>query len=158
MKVLCAVDFTPRGQAAAKVAADLAGRTGGSVELIHVTGPSTADILAWAASATVLDEEVRAGIDARLAAECDRIATADVQVSGHVCNGEVEPSILELGRRVTSSFERIAPPMPPPLPVRVGALSGCEGPHATSPTAAVTASAVLLSDGSSVAGFSDALV
>ncbi len=100
MKVLCAVDFTPRGQAAAKVAVDLAGRTGGSVELIHVTGPRTADILARASSATLVDEEVRANVDARLAAECDRIATAGVQVSAHVCDGEVEPSILKRAQKI----------------------------------------------------------
>ena len=100
MKVLCAVDFTPRGQAAAKVAVDLAGRTGGAVELIHVTGPRTADLLARAASAAVVDEEVRADIDARLAAECDRIATAGVQVSAHVCDGEVEPSILKRAQKI----------------------------------------------------------
>ena len=74
MKILCAVDFTPRSQSAAQVAVDLARRTQGSVELVHVTGPRATDILAVAADAGVLDEQVRSDIDARLAAECDRLA------------------------------------------------------------------------------------
>src|SRR4051812_5795437 len=100
MKILCAVDFTARGQAAAKIAVHLAGRTGGSIELIHVTGPRTADILARAAGPVILEEKTRADIDARLAAECDRIATAGVQVSAHVCDGEVEPAILRRAEKI----------------------------------------------------------
>jgi nucleotide-binding universal stress UspA family protein len=100
VKVLCAVDFTPRDQAAAQVAVDLAGRTGGAVELIHVTGPRMADLLARAASTTVLDGEVRADINARLASECDRIARAGVQVSAHLCEGEVEPAILKRAQKI----------------------------------------------------------
>jgi nucleotide-binding universal stress UspA family protein len=94
MKVLCAVDFTPRAQAACQVAVDLARRTRGSVELCHVVGPGAADVLALAADAVVLDEKVRADVRARLAAECDRLAPAGVPVTAHVCDGEIEPSIL----------------------------------------------------------------
>ncbi len=100
MNLLCAVDFTARGQAAANIAVHLAGRTGGSVELIHVTGARTANILAWAAGPAVLDEKLRAEIDARLAAECDRVATPGVRVSAHVCDGEVEPAILKRAQKI----------------------------------------------------------
>ena len=100
MKVLCAVDFTARSQAATQVALDLAVRTRGSVELIHVTGGRTSDLLARAAGPAALDEEQRADIDRRLAAECDRIATAGVKVSAHVCDGEVEPAILKRAQKI----------------------------------------------------------
>ena len=43
---------------------------------------------------------MRADIDARLAAECDRIATAGVQVSAYVCDGEVEPEILKRAEKL----------------------------------------------------------
>ena len=55
MKIVCATDFTPRGQAAAQVSVDLARRTGGWVELVHVMKPGTVDVLALAADAVVLE-------------------------------------------------------------------------------------------------------
>jgi nucleotide-binding universal stress UspA family protein len=104
MKILCAVDLTPRSQAAGQVAVDLARRTQGSVELVHVTGPRAADILAVAADAGILDERVRAEVDARLAAECDRLATPDVPITAHVCDGEVEPSILKRAQAIDADL------------------------------------------------------
>jgi len=104
MKILAAVDFTPRGTAAAQVAVDLARRIQGSVELVHVTGPRAADILAVAADAGVLDEGARADVDARLAAERDRLARGDVPVTVHVCDGENEPSILRRAQAVDADL------------------------------------------------------
>jgi nucleotide-binding universal stress UspA family protein len=94
MKILCAVDFTPRSRAAAQVAVDLARRAGGSVELVHVMKPGTADVLALAADAVILEENVRAEVEARLRAESARLTTASVPVSGHVCEGAIEPAVL----------------------------------------------------------------
>src|SRR5437763_1096063 len=88
MKIVCATDFTPRGQAAAQIAVDIARRTRGWVELVHVMKPGTVDILALAADAVVLEAEVRADVEARLAAECDRLSTAGVP--GPVRVGEVD--------------------------------------------------------------------
>ena len=104
MKIVCATDFTPRGQAAAQVAVDLARRTGGWVELVHVTKPGTVDILALAADAIVLESEVRASIEARLATECDRLSTADIPVTFHVCEGDVEVSVLRRAREIAADL------------------------------------------------------
>ena len=104
MKIVCATDFTPRGQAAAQVAVDLARRTGGWVELVHVMKPGTVDILALAADAVVLEAEVRASVEARLARECDRLSTADIPVTFHVCEGDVEISVLRRAREIAADL------------------------------------------------------
>ena len=93
MKILCADDFTPQAESAARVALDLARRTQGSIELIHVTGPGTADVLAVPADAAQVGE-LRADVAARLAASRDRLAAGGVPVTAHACAGEIEPSIV----------------------------------------------------------------
>ena len=104
MKIVCATDFTQRGQAAAQIAVDIARRTGGWVELVHVMKPGTVDILALAADAVVLEAEVRADVEARLAAECDRLSTAGVPVTFHVCEGDVEASVLNRAREIEADL------------------------------------------------------
>ena len=104
MKIVCATDFTPRGQAAAQVAVDLARRTGGWVELVHVMKPGTVDILALAADAVVLEAEVRSSVEARLARECDRLSTADIPVTFHVCEGDVEICVLRRAREIAADL------------------------------------------------------
>ena len=110
MKIVCATDFTPRGQAAAQVAVDLARRTGGWVELVHVMKPGTVDVLALAADAVVLEAEVRASVEARLARECDRLSTADIPVTFHVCEGDVETSVLRRARETRGGPRRCRDP------------------------------------------------
>ena len=104
MKIVCAMDFTPRGQAAAQIAVDLARRTGGWVELVHVMKPGTVDILALAADAVVLEAEVRAEVEARLAGECDRLSTGGVPVTFRVCEGDVETSVLDRAREIEAEL------------------------------------------------------
>ena len=104
MKIVCATDFTPRGQAAAQVAVDLARRTGGWVELVHVMKPGTVDVLALAADAVVLEAEVRASVEDRLARECDRLSTADIPVTFHLCEGDVEISVLRRAREIAADL------------------------------------------------------
>lgn len=94
MNIVCAVDFTDRSRAAAQVAVDLARRAGGSVELVHVMKRGTVDVLALAADAVVLEEEVRAEIESRLRAESARLSTASVPVTFTICEGDVEPALL----------------------------------------------------------------
>jgi nucleotide-binding universal stress UspA family protein len=104
MKIVCATDFTQRSQAAAQVAVDLARRTGGWVELVHVMKPGSVDILALTADAVVLEEDVRADVEARLAAECDRLSTASVPVTFQVREGDVEAAVLARGREVQADL------------------------------------------------------
>jgi nucleotide-binding universal stress UspA family protein len=94
MKIVCAVDFTQRSRAAAQVAVDLARRASGSVELVHVMKPGSIDILALTADAVILEDEVRGELEARLRAESARLATANVPVTSHVCEGDVETALL----------------------------------------------------------------
>lgn len=104
MKIVCATDFTPRGQAAAQIAVDIARRTQGWVELVHVMKAGTVDILALSADAVVLEAEVRADVEARLAAECDRLSTAGVPVTFRVCEGDVEASVLNRAREIEAEL------------------------------------------------------
>ena len=104
MKIVCATDFTPRGQAAAQIAVDLARRSRGWVELVHVMKPGTVDILALTADAVVLEAEVRADVEARLARECDRLSTAGVPVTFRVCEGDVETSVLNRAREIEAEL------------------------------------------------------
>jgi nucleotide-binding universal stress UspA family protein len=104
MKIVCATDFTPRGQAAAQLAVDIARRTRGWVELVHVMKAGTVDILALTADAVVLEAEVRADVEARLARECDRLSTAGVPVTFRICEGEVEASVLKRAREVEADL------------------------------------------------------
>ena len=104
MKIVCATDFTQRGQAASQVAVDLARRTKGWVELVHVMKPGTVDVLALTADAVFLEEEVRADVEARLGMECDRLTTADVPVTFHVCEGDVERSLLGRAREIKADL------------------------------------------------------
>lgn len=104
MKIVCGTDFTQRGQAAEQVAVDLARRTKSWVELVHVMKPGTVDVLALTADAVVLEEEVRADVEARLGMECDRLSTADVPVTFHVCEGDVERSLLGRAREVEADL------------------------------------------------------
>lgn len=85
MKILCATDFTPRGQSDTKVAVDLARRTGGWVELVHVLPTPAAEVLALAADAGLRAAEVRAELEARLKITCDLLSTSTVPVTFHVC-------------------------------------------------------------------------
>jgi nucleotide-binding universal stress UspA family protein len=104
MKIVCATDFTPRGQAAAQMAVDIARRTHGWVELVHVLRAGTVDILALTADAVVLEAQVRADVEARLARECDRLSTAGAPVTFRVCEGDVETSVLKRARQIDAEL------------------------------------------------------
>jgi nucleotide-binding universal stress UspA family protein len=104
MKIVCATDFTPRGQSATQVAVDLARRTGGWVELVHVLPVPTADLLALAADAGAQEAEVQADVEARLKLTCDLLSTSDVPVTFHVCEGEVAPSLVARARQIAADL------------------------------------------------------
>ncbi|HVV48356.1 MAG TPA: universal stress protein [Polyangia bacterium] len=104
MKIVCAVDFTERSRAAAQVAVELARRAGGSVELVYVTKPGTVDILALAADAVVLEEEVRAEIESRLRGESARLSTASVPVTFYIREGDIELALLARANEVKADL------------------------------------------------------
>jgi nucleotide-binding universal stress UspA family protein len=98
MKILCPTDFSDRARAASRVAVDLAGRTGGSVELLHVVPPRLDGAFALAAGAVAPDDQLRTSGQTRLAAECRELAPGGVAITSWLAEGEVESSILERAR------------------------------------------------------------
>jgi nucleotide-binding universal stress UspA family protein len=100
MKIICATDFTPRARAAAKIAVDLARRTAGSVELMHVTAERTADIQALTMDVGVLEQEIREGIETKLAAESKELAGREVPVSSHLGAGDAVGILLARAKAI----------------------------------------------------------
>jgi nucleotide-binding universal stress UspA family protein len=101
MKIICATDFTPRARAAAKIAVDLARRTAGSVELIHVTAERTVDIQALSMDVGVQEQEIREGIETKLDAESRELAArAEVPVSFHLGAGEAVGVLLARAKAI----------------------------------------------------------
>ena len=91
MKILWATDFSPVARGAGQLAGELATLTGGSVEVAHVLAPRTTEILALAADAVLLDEEVERSAQARTAAEGRRLEAAGVRTSAWMGQGDVAP-------------------------------------------------------------------
>jgi nucleotide-binding universal stress UspA family protein len=99
MKILCAIDFSARSEAAAAIAAELARRTRGSLELVHVVAPPETDRRALAADAARMDLEIRAGAHARLGRVARKVGeAADITVGDHLAEGEVEWSLIARAR------------------------------------------------------------
>ena len=99
MKIICATDFTPRARSAARVAIDLARVTGGSVELVHIVAPRSADIQALTVDIGVFEHEIRRGIKMKLTAEVRELA-GPVLVNSHLGEGSVEDALLARARAV----------------------------------------------------------
>ena len=104
MKVLCPTDFSERARSAARVAVDLASRTGGTVELFHVVPPRATDRAALAADAASLDDALRSDGQARLAAECRELAVDGVEITSGQGEGDVESSILERAKTTAADI------------------------------------------------------
>jgi nucleotide-binding universal stress UspA family protein len=94
MKILWATDFTPRAHGAGQIAGELARITGGSVEVVHVLAPRTTDLLAIAADAGVLDEDVARSVEARTAAEAKALVEAGVSATAWLGEGDVEATLV----------------------------------------------------------------
>jgi nucleotide-binding universal stress UspA family protein len=105
MKILCATDFSPRARSAANVALELARRTHGSVELVHVHTPRAADLQALAAEGGLLESELRSEIGARLDAYTHELAgVVDVRLTSHLGEGNVEEVLLARARAVSADL------------------------------------------------------
>jgi nucleotide-binding universal stress UspA family protein len=98
MRILCPTDFSGRSEAAARIGAELARRTRGSVELVHVVPPAATDRQALAADAARLDLEVRESAHARLGQLARKIGEADIAITAHLMEGDVEWSLLARAR------------------------------------------------------------
>jgi nucleotide-binding universal stress UspA family protein len=104
MKILCPTDFSERARTAARVAVDLASRTGGTVELFHVVPPRITDRVALSADAASLDEALRSEGQARLAAECRELAVEGVEVTSGLGDGDVESAILARAKAISAGI------------------------------------------------------
>lgn len=102
MKILCPTDFSDRARAAAQVAVNLAARTAGSVELLHVVATQIVDRAALAADAVVLQDALCSEGRARLAGEVRELVTDGVQVTSWLAEGDVESSILERAKAIAA--------------------------------------------------------
>jgi nucleotide-binding universal stress UspA family protein len=94
MKILWATDFTPRAEGAGRVAGELARMTGGSIEVAHVLAPRPADLLAIAADAGLMQEEVARSAGGRTAAEARALAEAGVPATSWLGQGDVEATLV----------------------------------------------------------------
>ena len=105
MKIVCATDFTQRSQAAAQVAVDLARRTGGWVELVHVMKPGSGRHPGAEPPTPSFSRRRFARTSRR---GWRRNATGSpppaVPVTFHVCEGDVEAAVLARGREVQADL------------------------------------------------------
>jgi nucleotide-binding universal stress UspA family protein len=118
MKILCATDFTPRARAATKVAIELARRTGGSVELVHVVQEPNADLQALMFVGGAVGEEIRESLRVKLAAESREIARdSEIALTHHLGEGDpvgslsaraktIGADLIVLGAHGRSAVER----------------------------------------------------
>lgn len=95
MKILCPTDFSVPARAAARVAIELAVRTSGSVELLHVVPSRTGDMVALASDAAVVDGQIRTAGQMRLATERRELGCGGgVETTSWLADGDVETAIL----------------------------------------------------------------
>ena len=95
MKILCPSDFSLPARAAAWVAIELAVRTAGTVELLHVVPSPAGDVLALATGAAVVDGQIRTTGQMRLAAERRELCCgAGVETTSWLADGDVESAII----------------------------------------------------------------
>jgi nucleotide-binding universal stress UspA family protein len=93
--MLCPTDFSLPARAAARVAIELAVRTAGTVELLHVVPSRAGDMLALATDAAVMDGQIRTTGQMRLAAERRELGCgAGVETTSWLADGDVESEIL----------------------------------------------------------------
>ncbi len=101
VKIVSGIDFSPHARSVGKAAIDLARRTGGSVELVHVVDPPSTHIQATSVDVDALERTVYRGAEARLTVEARELAGAgQVPVTFNVCAGGVETNLLSRAKSV----------------------------------------------------------
>ena len=102
MKILCPTDLGPRAKAAAVVAADLARRTAGTLELLHIV-PTPSSLVAEFGTAQVAgDEEIRRDRSRTLAAHRDELRRTGAVVTSLTIDGDVETMIVARAREINA--------------------------------------------------------
>lgn len=105
MKILCGTDFSAHARSIARVAIDLARRTDGSVELVHVADPAYAHIQAPTADVDAMEREIRQRTEARLAVEAQELAAIGQRpVTFHFGEGDVETTLLERAKAIDADI------------------------------------------------------
>jgi nucleotide-binding universal stress UspA family protein len=94
MKILWATDFSACARDAGRVARELAGLTGGTVEAAHVLAPRTTDVLALAADAVLMDQEAARSAESRLAGEARAPEEGGAKATAWIGQGDVAPALL----------------------------------------------------------------
>jgi nucleotide-binding universal stress UspA family protein len=95
MRVLCGTDFGACAEVAERVALELAGRTSGQLELLHVMAPLTLDPII---DPEALDGALRVAAQARLTEEARSLEGHKVPVTAHLAEGLVEERVVERGK------------------------------------------------------------
>ncbi|HEY4183518.1 MAG TPA: universal stress protein [Polyangia bacterium] len=107
MKILCATDFSAGGETAARMAIDLADRTDGTLELMHVVPPPAFVLpIQGEAEATIEGEEqARGQAEVALSAAVRALRMASlVPVAAHLEAGVVEDCLLERATRTAADL------------------------------------------------------
>lgn len=101
MKIVCGTDMSLHARSVAKAAIDVARRTDGSVELVHVVDPPSAHIQATSVDVDALERAVYTSVEAKLTVEAQELAGAgQVPVTFKVCAGDVERNLLSRAKSV----------------------------------------------------------
>jgi nucleotide-binding universal stress UspA family protein len=105
MKIVCGTDFGVHAQSIARVAIDLAGRTSGTVELVHVADPAYAHIQSPSADVDAMERELRLRSEAKLAVQAEELAAiCQRPVTFHFGEGDVETMLLERSKEIDADI------------------------------------------------------
>ncbi|HEX2660075.1 MAG TPA: universal stress protein [Polyangia bacterium] len=95
MRILCGTDFGGSAEVAERIALDLAGRTSGQVELLHVMTPV---VLEPVIDPQALGGALQAAARDRLTEEARSLSKGRVPVTAHLAEGLVEQRVIERGK------------------------------------------------------------
>ena len=105
MKIVCGTDFSGHARSIARVAIDLARRTEGSIELVHIADPAYAHIQAPTADVDAMEREMRQRIEAKLAVEAHELAAIGHRpVTFHFAEGDVDTALLQYARTIDADM------------------------------------------------------
>ena len=105
MKIVCGTDFSTHARSIARVAIDLARRTDGSIELVHIADPAYAHIHAPTANVDAMEGEMRRRIEAALAVEAQELTGIGQRpVTFHFGEGDVETTLLQRAKEIDADM------------------------------------------------------